>query len=57
MKKIKETKKNSKKEVLEPIKIKLVEREGSISVIAKESVYYAKNIKCTRLKGKIYTYR
>ena len=52
MKKIKETKVKR-----EPVKIRLVEREGSISVIAKESVYYAKNIKCDRLKGKVYTYR
>ena len=54
MKKIITKKKTEKRE---PIKIKLVEREGSISVIANESVYYAKNIKGSILKGKVYTYK
>ena len=52
MKKNKETKVKR-----EPIKIKLVEREGSVSVITNDSVYYAKNIKSNRLKGKVYTYK
>ena len=46
-----------KKEKREPIKIKLVEGEGSMCVISRESVYYAKNIKGNRLEGKIYFYK
>lgn len=52
MKKNKENKVKRK-----PIKIKVVEREGSISVITNDSVYYAKNIKGNRLEGKMYTYK
>lgn len=39
------------------LKIKIVENDGSINVVANESIYYAKGISnVRRLKGKVYQY-